>query len=147
MAGTPSAPANWWRNSNWKLPVPPSTKLLDILVTLYTPDAASRDTYGAELLNMSAPGLVPPFVLDCDPLDPPDSIHFGYVDGISQPKIAGYDDGSGKVFDDVPIPSYYFVIDPDPTSPAPYTAHPLLGNGCFGAFRVLHQSDRLLSRS
>jgi Dyp-type peroxidase family len=140
-AGTPSAPENWWKNSNWKLPAPPSTSLLDVLVTLYAPDAEAREIYSQKLLEMSACGLTPAFVLDCDPLDPPDSIHFGYVDGISQPKIAGYDNPKAGMFDDQPVPSYYFVIDPDPNGPAPYTAHPLLGNGCFGAFRVLHQDS------
>jgi Dyp-type peroxidase family len=139
--GTPSAPANWWKNGGWKLSgQEPSTALLDILITLYTPPADnSRDKFSEALLAMGAPGVVPAFILDCDPLDPPDSIHFGYVDGISQPRIAGYADDSGDPLDDAPVPSYYFVIDPNPSGPAPYTAHPLLGNGCFGAFRMLHQ--------
>jgi deferrochelatase/peroxidase EfeB len=77
------------------------------------------------------------FQRECDPLDPPDSIHFGYVDGIGQPRVRGYDDPTPD--DDRPkVPACFFVIDP--TAPeAQYNADPFLINGCFGAFRLLYQ--------
>ncbi|HYC93771.1 MAG TPA: hypothetical protein VEO54_31500 [Thermoanaerobaculia bacterium] len=140
-----SAPAHWWKNGNWKLDEPQSNAPLDLLITLYARDPAGRDRFGEILLSMipagtdGLPSVVPAFVQDSDPLDPPDSIHFGYVDGISQPTIAGYPDPdpSGQE----PTPSSAFIINPDRTSTPqpPYTAHPFLANGCFAAFRLLHQ--------
>lgn len=142
-----SAPANWWKNGHWQLPdVAPSTALLDILITLYTPTKQSRDDFTDALLGMipgastGKPAIVRAFVEDCDPLDPPGSIHFGYVDGISQPRVAGFDDGKARAApDDRPeVPSYFFVLN-GANPKAPYNNHPFLNDGCFGAFRLLHQ--------
>ncbi|HEY0782805.1 MAG TPA: hypothetical protein VGE98_10140, partial [Thermoanaerobaculia bacterium] len=146
----PSAPDYWWRNppGSWKLPTPPSCSDLDLLVSLYARSAADRDTFSATLLQDvvakiragdGEPALVAAFVQDSDPLPgPPNTIHFGYHDGISQPRVAGVpcsDPGSPK--DDRPlVPAWHFVIAEN----APlYFAHPLLANGSFGAFRLLRQ--------
>jgi len=138
----PSAPPNWWQNGGWMLEgEKPSSDPLDLLITLYTPDDASRQTFTKALLDMippladGTPSVRLAFQLDCDPLDPPDSIHFGYVDGIAQPRVQGFDDPTPA--DDRPmVPASYFVIDP---VTGPYWADPFLVNGGFGAFRLLYQ--------
>ncbi len=142
-----SGPEHWWKNGHWRLAEPPSTGLLDILITLYAPTRDERETLTATLLGMipgaaeGKPAIVPAFVEDSDPLNPPDSIHFGYVDGISQPRVAGVEDLKASrrgMPDDRPeVPAYYFVITKTPQ--APYGTHLFLTNGCFGAFRLLHQ--------
>ncbi len=137
-----SQPANWWKNGGWQPPgETPAQSALDILITLYAPTEAARATWAATLLAMipagrnGTPSVVPKFIRDCDPLDPPESIHFGYIDGISQPRVAGAPPAFGSEPDDRPIvPSYHFVIDHTQQA-----VDPFLDNGCFGAFRLLYQ--------
>jgi hypothetical protein len=144
-----SAPANWWQNGNWKLPTPPSSDGLDLVVSLYATTSADRDRFGTMLLVLiptgtgGEPALPAAFVQDADPLldgagDPSTVIHFGYRDGISQPRIAGTPwDDPGDPDDDSPlVPAWHFVLNPDNPS---YNVDPLLVNGCFGAFRLLYQ--------
>lgn len=144
-----SAPANWWRNGNWKLPTPPSSDGLDLVVSLYAKTSADRDRFGAMLLGLiptgmgGEPALRAAFVQDADPLldgigDPSTVIHFGYRDGISQPRIAGtpWDDPGDPDDDSLLVPAWRFVLNPDNPS---YNVDPLLVNGCFGAFRLLYQ--------
>jgi deferrochelatase/peroxidase EfeB len=155
----PSAPAKWWP-SGWQLSDPPTPATpLDILVSLYTLSPDSRDSYTEKLLAMvpngsgDQPSAVVAFSIDSDPIldssgNPTPDIHFGYHDGISQPRIQGTppDPGIDPNKDDLPIvPSWLFVIDnnaPDAT----YIAHSLLQNGCFGAFRVLYQDVEAFSK-
>lgn len=75
---------------------------------------------------------------------PSDMIHFGYRDGISQPRVDGFPPKEGIPCDGQPvIPAYDFVLIDTPEPPyAPYVPPmPLvLGvNGSFAAFRVLKQ--------
>lgn len=145
-----SGPANWWRNGNWKLSTPPSNDGLDLVVSLYAKTSADRDRFGTMLLERiprvtgGEPALQAAFVQDADPLldgagDPSAVIHFGYRDGISQPRIAGTPwDDPGDPMDDSPlVPAWHFVLSPD--NPQRYKVDPLLENGCFGAFRLLYQ--------
>ncbi|HEY0140912.1 MAG TPA: hypothetical protein VGF48_08450 [Thermoanaerobaculia bacterium] len=140
-----SAPANWWQqDGGWRLDgSKPSSEPLDLLITIYTQNGIAREQFTKKLLAMipnaadGTPSVQLAYQRDCDPLDPPDGIHFGYVDGISQPRIGGFDDPTPA--DDRPIvPSCFFVIDGS-SELAPYNADPFLTNGCFGAFRVLYQ--------
>jgi Dyp-type peroxidase family len=140
-----SAPSTWWqRDGGWSLAgTAPSSAPLDILITIYTQTPDSRTQFVQTLVDMIPPGAdgTPSVKLayrrDCDPLDPPDGIHFGYVDGISQPRVEGFDDSTTD--DDRPsVPPFFFVVDGAPAA-APYTAAPFLTNGGFGAFRVLYQ--------
>ena len=144
-----SGPANWWQNGNWKLSTPPSSDGLDLVVSLYAKTSADRDRFGTMLLERipmgmgGEPALRAAFVQDADPLldgagDPSAVIHFGYRDGISQPRIAGTPwDDPGDPDDDSPlVPAWHFVLNP--ANPL-YNVDPLLVNGCFAAFRLLHQ--------
>jgi deferrochelatase/peroxidase EfeB len=141
-----SAPANWWKNGGSQLPGkrPPTSAELHVVVSLYAQSTAQRDALEASLLDLipgagDAPALTVAFKLDSDPLDDRDvSIHFGYGDGFSQPRLAGWSPDNPD--DDRPVvDASHFVI----TSPAglDYTAHPFLANGSFAAFRVLFQDS------
>jgi hypothetical protein len=146
----PSAPENWWKYGGWKLKSEPNATELDFLISFYALDADSRESLSNDLVAMipngsdGLPVAVPAFVMDSDPLldtagQPTSNIHFGYRDGISQPRIQGTPwDDPGTPGDDLPcVPSYYFVVSD--ADAAPYNAHPLLLNGGFGAFRLLYQ--------
>ena len=147
----PSAPQNWWQNppGSWKLPSPPGSADLDLLISLYARSAADRDNFAGTLLDEviakilagdGKPALETAFEQDSDPLPgPPNMIHFGYHDGISQPRLAGaWWSDPGSPMDDRPlVPAGYFAIANDPQ--LPYFAHPLLVDGSFGAFRLLFQ--------
>ncbi|MEA2465319.1 MAG: hypothetical protein QOJ98_3066 [Acidobacteriota bacterium] len=140
-----SAPSQWWqRDGGWTLEgTAPSSAPLDLLITIYTQSSTSREEFVDTLLGMipsdanGRPSVQLAYRRDCDPLDPPDGIHFGYVDGISQPRIEGFDDPTSS--DDRPtVPSCFFVVD-GKAAAAPYNSDPFLTNGGFGAFRVLYQ--------
>jgi Dyp-type peroxidase family len=72
-----------------------------------------------------------------------DIIHFGYNDGISQPKIEGVPAKHGipESLDPQPyIPAYEFILLDDYDAPYEVPTPPNLGlNGSFAAFRVLEQ--------
>jgi deferrochelatase/peroxidase EfeB len=144
----PSAPANWWQK-NWQLESPPSNDGLDILVCLYAISPKDRENFALELHKMipackdGSPSMVAVVVQDSDPIldsegAQTENIHFGYRDGISQPRIQGTPwDDPGHPNDDSPlVPSSHFVIA---EQGAGYNADTLLVNGCFGAFRLLYQ--------
>jgi Dyp-type peroxidase family len=147
----PSAPANWWSSNGWKLPKQaPATTDLDLLFSLYAPSKKEREHWHKQLMKMiGADSAVLAFMQDSDPLDPAgQKIHFGYRDGISQPRIAGFSETDPQEDDRPNVAAWHFIIEetkpippPDPTKPPPpnYTAHPLLKNGSFGAFRLLQQ--------
>jgi deferrochelatase/peroxidase EfeB len=88
--------------------------------------------------------LQPAFVQDADPLldsvgEPSPVIHFGYVDGLSQPRIAGapWESPAAAPTDDNPLVApWMFVVS---KAAELYRAAPFLCNGSFGAFRLLHQ--------
>jgi deferrochelatase/peroxidase EfeB len=138
-----SAPANWWKSGGWQPPAEtPSNGVLDVLMTVYAPAADARAQWASTLLSMipagkdGTPSVQVKFIRDCDPLEPADSIHFGYVDGISQPRVAGAPSGvpPGQPDDRPIVPSYRFIIDHTQQA-----VDPFLDNGCFGAFRLLYQ--------
>ncbi|MEA2785842.1 MAG: hypothetical protein QOF71_1946 [Candidatus Eremiobacteraeota bacterium] len=141
-----SAPANWWKNGGSQLPnkQPPAPAQLHVVVSLYAQTIDQRDELETRLLELipgagKTPALTLAYKLDSDPLDDRDvSIHFGYGDGFSQPRLAGWN--ADNPLDDRPVvDASHFVI----TSPAglDYTAHPFLANGSFAAFRVLFQDS------
>ncbi|HEV7472677.1 MAG TPA: hypothetical protein VGN90_01440 [Pyrinomonadaceae bacterium] len=148
----PSDPANWWPLPAWQLPnQKPAATDLDLLFSLYAPSAKERDKWYKNLLKMiGKDSAVLAFMQDSDPLDPAgQKIHFGYRDGISQPRIGGFSEADPELDDRPTVASWHFMIEetkpipaaPIPTIPPPpnYTAHPLLKNGSFGAFRLLQQ--------
>ncbi|MDQ3815367.1 MAG: hypothetical protein M3347_15725 [Armatimonadota bacterium] len=146
----PSDPQNWWKNGNWQLPTPPSNDDLDILIALYTNQPSDRDSFAATLLSMiptcadGQPAARAAFIQDSDPLldasgTPTNQIHFGYEDGLSQPRIERSPGEDLAAPDDSPwVPAWRFVIVEQTPVPG-YFAAPLLVNGCFGAFRLLYQ--------
>ncbi len=141
-----SAPANWWNNGGSQLPDkrPPASGDLHVVVSMYAQTTDQRNELEASLMAL-IPGsgmgaaLTLAYALDSDPLDDRDvSIHFGYGDGFSQPRLAGWSPDDPD--DDRPVvDASHFVI----TSPKglDYSAHPFLGNGTFAAFRVLFQDS------
>lgn len=146
-----SSPKHWWKNGGWQPPTQPSTEQLDILLALYLrapEDPDDPESFAATLLGMipkcvdEEPAAQAVFIQQSDPLpdaqgNPTNQIHFGYEDGISQPRIAGAPGESVNAPDDNPwVEAWHFVI----TKKAPlYHAAPLLVNGSFGAFRLLYQ--------
>jgi deferrochelatase/peroxidase EfeB len=141
-----SAPANWWKNGGSQLPGnrPPAQADLHVVISCYAQTTEQRDELEASLLGLIPDSTTPAaltlaYKLDSDPLDNRDvSIHFGYGDGFSQPRIGGWGDDDPK--DDRPVvDASHFVI----TAPAgaDYTANPFLANGSFAAFRVLFQDS------
>jgi deferrochelatase/peroxidase EfeB len=161
-----SDPEHWWkRSAEWLLPTPRKSPYneLHILVSIYADSADTRENYHQKLLNLipvlnGSPALLQAYIQDSDPLNEGDDyIHFGYKDSFSQPRLSDVPwntnvgrllAGKGLIDDRPCVPPYQFVITPkfkvDPTNPkspeAPYyRAHPLLYNGSFAAFRVLHQ--------
>ncbi|MCU1244191.1 MAG: Dyp-type peroxidase family, partial [Acidobacteria bacterium] len=95
---------------------------------------------------IGADSAVLAFQQDSDPLDPAgQTIHFGYRDGISQPRIAGFSEADPEQDDRPSVEAWNFIIEPtqgggSATQSTPtYSAHPLLANGCFAAFRMLYQ--------
>jgi len=148
----PSDPTKWWSSNGWKLPKQASaTTDLDLLFSLYTPSKKEREHWHEELIKMIGPNsAVLAFMQDSDPLDPAgQKIHFGYRDGISQPRIGGFSETDPDEDDRPTVAPWHFIIEetkpipptPIPTIPPPpnYTAHPLLKNGSFAAFRLLYQ--------
>jgi hypothetical protein len=141
-----SDPANWWNNGGSQLPDkrPPTPAELHVVVSLYAQTPDQRDELEASLVGLipgsdASAALTLAYKLDSDPLDDRDvSIHFGYGDGFSQPRVAGWSKDDPN--DDRPVvDASHFVI----TSPTglDYTAHPFLANGSFAAFRVLYQDS------
>ena len=140
----PSDPQNWWKDGGWQLQgQDPAQTDLDLLLTLYAPTAPERDDWHDRLIKMIGPdSAVLAFMQDSDPLDPAgQQIHFGYRDGISQPRIGGFSETDPELDDRPTADAWRFIIDSTQTNPPThtYTAHPLLNNGSFGAFRLLYQ--------
>jgi len=70
---------------------------------------------------------------------PSDTIHFGYRDGIAQPRVKGFPTKYGIEDNDQPeIPAYQFILLPGGSYKLPNPA--VLLNGSFAAFRVLEQN-------
>ncbi len=140
----PSDPQQWWQSGGWQLKDQNPTKTdLDLLFVLYAPTPEERDEWHGQLTKMIGPNsAVLAYMQDSDPLDPVgQQIHFGYRDGISQPRIAGFSEADPDLDDRLPLEAWRFMIE-ETTTKRPttsYTAHPLLKNGSFGAFRVLYQ--------
>ncbi len=166
-----NAPSNWWPKPGWQLPAKPNLDSdFDMMLSLYARTPAGRELYTSMLLAMIPAGTATlVFRQDSDPLpEGADVIHFGYQDGISQPRIEGAPgsntgsappgDPPGALLslavaapgddpDDRPIvPAWHFIIESTSSTKAGstpcepnYNAHPFLTNGSFGAFRLLHQ--------
>ena len=128
-----SAPEHWWCGLG-------EPDRVHAVVSLFARTGCVRDDLSeklrAWLTREGAAVEVASF--DGDALGAGDEVHFGYKDGIAQPRIAGGParpaDGQDEVpahrfvLEDGPVASYY------PPSPAP------LGlNGSFAAFRILAQ--------
>jgi Dyp-type peroxidase family len=147
----PSAPALWWKSAGWELKGQDPTKTdLDLLFSLYAPSAKERDNWSGQLMKMiGSNSAILAFQQDSDPLDPAgQKIHFGYRDGISQPRIEGFSEADPELDDRPPVASWHFMIEETKPIPPPnrklppppnYTAHPFLKNGSFAAFRLLYQ--------
>jgi deferrochelatase/peroxidase EfeB len=141
----PSDPQNWWQTDGWQLPSQkPADTDLDLLLSLYAPTAQAREEWHERLMKMIGPdSAVLAFMQDSDPLDPAgQQIHFGYRDGISQPRIAGFSETNPELDDRPNVDSWRFIINliaGESSSPPTYHAHPLLNNGSFAAFRFLSQ--------
>lgn len=145
-----SDPSQWWPDANGQ-PLPLTPDDTHLVVALYTRSPDDREHWSNVLLAMippcpgGEPSMTPSYVQDADPLEPPPGsykgvveIHFGYSDGLSQPRIEGtpWDDPGDPNDDNVLVPAYNFAV----SNASPYyTAHPLLLNGSFGAFRLLQQ--------
>jgi deferrochelatase/peroxidase EfeB len=155
-------PKNWWPKPGWQLTTAPKLDQdFDFVLSLYARTPAGREFYCEMLSSMVSAGAAElTFQQDSDPLPAgPEVIHFGYQDGISQPRIDGAPGGTvesappgtppgallslasakpGDDPDDRPkVPSWNFIIE-DGAAPN-YNAHPFLVNGSFGAFRLLYQ--------
>ncbi|HEX8249173.1 MAG TPA: hypothetical protein VF599_13430 [Pyrinomonadaceae bacterium] len=141
----PSDPSNWWQSEGWKLPnQTPANTSLDILFSLYAPTFEAREEWHEQLLKMIGDdSAVLAFIQDSDPLDDAgQQIQFGYRDGISQPRIAGFSETDPELDDRPDVDSWRFIINliaGNSSSPPTYSAHPLLDNGSFAAFRLLSQ--------
>jgi deferrochelatase/peroxidase EfeB len=158
-----NGPSNWWPTPGWQLQTPPDLDNdFDMVLSLYARTPAGRESYCKTLLAMVPAGAATlVFQQDSDPLpEGPNVIHFGYEDGISQPRIEGAPGGTaasaapgtppgallslaaaapGDDPDDrPPVPAWNFIIVPS-TPVTGYNAHPFLVNGSFGAFRLLYQ--------
>jgi deferrochelatase/peroxidase EfeB len=148
----PSDPNNWWQGEGWQLSEQDRTTTdLDLLISLYAPTPEERDAWHGRLMEMiGRESAVLAFQQDSDPLDPVgQKIHFGYRDGISQPRIAGFSETDPDQDDRPSVDSWRFIINliaGDSSSPPTYHAHPLLNNGSFGAFRMLYQDVKAFEK-
>ncbi len=141
----PSDPSTWWQAGGWQLPEQnPANTDLDLLFSLYAPTPEERQSWHEQLIEMIGPAsAVLAFMQDSDPLDPVgQQIHFGFRDGISQPRIDGFSETDPQLDDRPVVDAWRFMIEETTTNPpkTTYSAHPLLKNGSFGAFRVLYQN-------
>jgi len=146
----PSDPSQWWMAAGgWRLPgSDPATTDLDLLFSLYAPTPEEREVWGERLVGMVGDAAQLAFAYDSDPLDPVgQEIHFGFRDGISQPRIDGFSETDPNLDDRPRVEAWRFIIDAHPHldeivhHPPTYHAHPLLDNGSFGAFRMLYQDS------
>jgi deferrochelatase/peroxidase EfeB len=159
-----NAPTEWWPRPGWQLPTPPDLdRDFDLAISLFARTPAGRDFYTTELLTMFPAGSATlTYRQDSDPLpEGAGRIHFGYQDGISQPRIAGAPSGTvtsappgappgaklslaeGDPDDRPVVPAWHFIISPDAER---YNADPFLYDGSFGAFRVLYQDVAAFNR-
>jgi len=141
-------PANWIAPFNTTQP--------HILVTLSAQSAEIRDSVTAEIRRAVSGAATE---LSClDGVMPADhKAHFGYVDGISQPRVAGVPrqkpDGSGiPEFSDpmALVPPGAFVLGHESPHPGLFYQMPapdaLGGNGSFAALRILKQDCAAFER-
>lgn len=140
----PSDPSTWWKSGGWQLPKQdPASTDLDLVFSLFATTPEERQAWSDQLLEMvGSDSAVLAYIQDSDPLDPVgQQIHFGYRDGISQPRIAGFSETDPDLDDRPAVEAWRFMIDSTQTNPPTitYSAHPLLNNGSFAAFRVLYQ--------
>ena len=122
----------------------PTETDLDIVFSLYAPTPEERDIWHERMMKtIGDDSAVLAFMQDSDPLDPVgQKIHFGYRDGISQPRINGFSETNPELDDRPEVDSWRFIINlivGNSSSPPTYHAHPFLNNGSFAAFRLLYQ--------
>ncbi len=121
-----------------------------VLLSLYAQDSEVLDEQSSKLRSLFKEGdaLKELSCFDGAKLpdqtgQPSDIIHFGYNDGISQPKIEGFPTKRGlpECLDPQPIiPAYEFILLDDKNALYDVPTPPELGlNGSFAAFRVLEQ--------
>src|SRR5258708_4681946 len=129
-----SAPDRWLGGMN-------QGSKVHLIFSLFAVSPAVRDLRGGELRAAFSPALVENYSHDGDDL-PGGYVHFGFQDGISQPKIQGVPSkGLPYPFPDNPAGDFvlgylnYFGFKYSPD----LAASPLGMNGGFGAFRILEQ--------
>ena len=132
-----SAPETWADGLAWSGGQPPPAHLL---LTLFAQEAEALEGASAALRGLFQGALTELSTLDA--VDLPDSrVHFGYVDGLSQPRVAGGPLDCGQ--DDQPLaPAGEFILgypnQYDYQYPVP--SPPELGhNGSYVALRILKQ--------
>ena len=108
------------------------------VVHLYATTTQARDEQTAAFLEQISGGFGILSRIDGDTL-PGDRIHFGYRDGIAQPRVAGA--SADQPADCQPeVPAWHFILQ-DSDDALYYLPQPraLVDNGGFGVFRVLAQ--------
>ena len=131
-----SSPANW---------VGDLGNGTHMVLSMWTLVQSDIETYSDTLRAGYAGFLTEQYAQDGAAM-PDNTIHFGYMDSISQPHISGvpltYPDAQAEV------PAYYFVVQDDAAGQAPYQVPAPTQfwlNGCFGALRILKQEVKLFS--
>lgn len=122
------------------------------VVSLYSASKASHVRLTGELLELLREGgaFRELHHFDGEAL-PGGRVHFGYRDGISQPRVEGDVDGGGSADPQPPVPAWHFVLDRNPAARYRMGASDLLLHGSFAAFRVMRQDvfafERYLRRT
>ena len=134
-----SAPETWIGGLAWTAAAPSQAH---VLLGVFARDGAALERESASLRRRFTEGGALVELAALDAVDLPDSrVHFGYVDGLSQPRIVGGPSHGGE--DDQPpaptgefllgYPNQYGTMYPLPTPTA------LGKNGTYAAFRILRQ--------
>lgn len=134
---------------NWKGGL--GTHNTHILLSLYAQDSKVLEEQSSKLRSLFKEGdaLTELSCFDGAKLpdesgQPSDVIHFGYNDGISQPKIEGFPTKNGlaeSLDPQPPLPAFEFILLEDDKAPYYVPTPEELGlHGSFAAFRVLEQN-------
>lgn len=127
--------------SNWD-PHIADTDAVHLLWTIHGSGPAALDAGQAELADELGAAVEVVAVYDGYKMDQ-GRVHFGYVDGIAQPRIAGFEKSPPAVDQQRPAPlGAFFAGHPCEYEEVIYdTPRPLTfaGNGTYNAFRILEQ--------
>ena len=135
-----SAPEKWIEPLAWNPGVPAP---IHIILFLAAQDETARDAATVTLIRLLGEQDAFTLLTTLDGADLPGSrVHFGYLDGLSQPRIAG-GPSPGYPDDQPPAPPGEFLLGYESQFPSftyPTPMPPALGtNGSFGAYGVLKQ--------